>query len=307
LDATAALLRQGGALGELYAERAAELELEAQLAERAGGSGFAELARRRHPVGTGPEWDTALGLAQVWLRTSLPPADTLYPSDDWRCPHSLVSILGRHIGEQRGPLRVEVRRELASRAACGDGVVFVRAGDLLATAEARRIALHELFGHALPRLAARAHPLGLLRVGSARSTDDEEGRALHIEATAELLDDRRRRELGARHWTALAVANGASVQDVIQGLGQFGWSDSESVALHARVARGGGLCREIEYLPAWLRFGVAARDEPSIAAWLALGRLSLSAARVLCAEGVTGGPCRESILGLSLGSAHATS
>jgi hypothetical protein len=307
LDAAAVVLRQDGALGELYAERAAELELEARLAERAGGHGFAELARLRHPVGTGPEWDTALGLARSWLLASPPPADTRYPSDDWRCPHSLVSILGRHIGERHWPLRVEVIRELSSRAACGDGVIFVRAGERLEAAEARRIALHELFGHALPRLAARAHPLGLLRVGSARSTDDEEGRALHIEAAAELLDARRRRELGARHWTALAVADGASVEDVMRGLGQFGWSDEDTIALYARVARGGGLCRELEYLPAWLRFEAAARDEPAIAAWLALGRVSLSAARVLCAKGITAAPGGESILGLSLATGHATS
>jgi hypothetical protein len=289
LAAVAAELQGGGALAALYVERAAELELEASLAEHAGRPGFAELARRRHPVGTGPEWDTALGLAESWLLASVPPAGPLHRSDDWRCPASLVSTLARIIGERRWPLRVEVRRELSSRAACGEGVIFVRAGDSLEAHEARRIALHELIGHAVPRLAARSHALGLLRVGCARSTDDEEGRALHIEAAAELLDERRRRELGGRHWVALAVARGASLRDVIVGLGQFGWDAEAALALYVRVARGGGLCRELEYLPAWLRFGAAVRDEPHHAAWLALGRVSLSAARVLCAEGVPGG------------------
>lgn len=300
-------LRESGPLGGLYAARAAELELEARLAERAGRPGFAELARRRHPVGTSPEWETARSLAEGWSGASLAPAGPLHRSDDWRCPHSLVSVLARSIGERRWPLRVDVRRELSSRAACGDGVIFVRAGELLEENEARRIALHELLGHALPRLAARGHALGLLRVGSARSTDDEEGRALHIEAAAELLDARRRRELGGRHWVALAVASGASVHDVIRGLGQFGWDAPAAVASYVRVARGGGLCRELEYLPAWLRFSAAARAEPRVAAWLALGRVSLNAARVLCAEGVPGGSRGERILGLSLATGHATS
>jgi hypothetical protein len=307
LDAVAEELQGVSAIGRLYADRAAELELEASLAEHAGRPGFAELARRRHPVGAGPEWDTALGLAQSWLAASLPSAGPLHRSDDGRCPDSLVSTLARFIGERRWPLRVEVRPELSSRAACGDGVIFVRAGEMLEVHEARRIALHELLGHALPRLVSRGHALGLLRVGSARSTDDEEGRALHIEAAAELLDERRRRELGGRHWVALAVARGATVWDVIGGLGQFGWDAPAAVALYVRVARGGGLCRELEYLPAWLRFGAAARDEPAHAAWLALGRVSLSAARVLCAEGVSAGPGGERILGLSLATGHATS
>ena len=80
---------------------------------------------------------------------------------------------------------------MQSRAACGDGVVFVCIGVSLRASEARRIAEHELLGHALPRLAARSHPLGLLRVGCARSSDDEEGRALHIEERSGLLDEGR--------------------------------------------------------------------------------------------------------------------
>jgi hypothetical protein len=52
------------------------------------------------------------------------------------------------------------------------------------------------------------------------------------------------------------------------------------------VGRGGGLCRELEYLPAWLRFVAASETEPDVAAWLARGRLSLAAARVVEAEGI---------------------
>jgi hypothetical protein len=165
----------------------------------------------------------------------------------------------------------------------------LRAGELLSVNEARRIAAHELLGHALPRVLARRHELGLLRVGSARSSDDEEGRALHIEALHDLLDDTRRRELGLRHTAALAMAGGASASECVEQLGQFGCDVEQALAIYTRVARGGGLCRELEYLPAWFRFTAASERDPESAAWLALGRLSLDAARVLRAQGVAPG------------------
>jgi hypothetical protein len=284
-------LLEQGPLGALYAARAEELDLEARLAERIGETSFHELARQRHAEGTSPEWQEARRLSTAWAALP-PPADALaepamlHASDDRHSQDSLWSALTREIGRRRLPLRLEIVPDLASRAACGDGVIFIGAGQRLSAREARRIALHELLGHALPRLAARSHDLGLLRVGSARANDDEEGRALHIEAAHGLLDVARRRELGLRHTAAVAVAGGAEVEDCIAQLGQFGCDAEEAVAIYARVARGGGLCRELEYLPAWLRFAMAGAAEPSVAAWLARGRLSLSAARVLLAEGL---------------------
>jgi Domain of unknown function (DUF1704) len=287
-------LLTAGPIGVLYAERAEELELEARLAERIGQADFHSLARGRHAEGRGREWLEARRLAVAWA-LERPPAggpaelDPLHASDDTRSPDSLCSVLAREIGRRRLALRVEVVPELASRAACADGVIFVAAGQRLTARQARRVTLHELLGHALPRLAARTHELGLLRVGSARSTDDEEGRALHIEAAHDLLDLTRRRELGLRHAAAVAVAGGADAHECVAQLGQFGCDVAEAVVIYARIARGGGLCRELEYLPACLRFATARDAEPELAPWLARGRLSLAAARVLKAEGLRPG------------------
>jgi hypothetical protein len=279
-----------GPIGALYAERAAELELEARLAERVGQASFAELARRRHAEGGGAEWPAARQLAAAWTTSPSPsPLDApkpRYASDDRRSHGSLYNVLAREIGRRRLPLRLELVPDLASRAACGDGVVFVGAGHWLSAREARRIALHELLGHALPRLEARRQALGLARVGSARANDDEEGRAVDTEAAHDLLDDVRRRELGLRHQASLAVAAGAEVEECVALLQELGCDSEEAVFIYARVARGGGLCREIEYLPAWLRFAAARDAEPDVARWLAHGRLSLAAARVLLAEGI---------------------
>jgi len=288
LERAAGELARLGAIGALYAERARELDLEARLAECVGRAAFVPLARQRHAEGTGTEWvearRRALGFCELPVA---PPREPLHAAHDPRSPDSLYSTLAREIGRLRLPLRIEVVAGLASRAACGGGVIYVRAGERLTATQARRIAAHELLGHALPRLEARGHALGLVRVGSARSSDDEEGRALHIEARHGLLDDERKRELGLRHTAAIAVAGGADVDECVALLGRFGCGDEEALSLYLRVARGGGLCRELEYLPAWLRFEEALEHDSGIAEFLAHGRVSLDAARVLRAEGVT--------------------
>jgi len=296
-----------GALGQLYERRAEELELEAMLAEQVDTPSFGRTARLRHPVRRGPEHDRANELAAAWATLCVAASPGACPtSDDRRHPDSLINLLAREIAQLGVPIRVVVQREMQSKAACGDGVVFVRAGLPLLPSEARRIVAHELHGHALPRVLARSHPFGLLRVGSAGANDDEEGRALHIEEHLGLLHDGRRRELGWRHLAGLWVATGADGHECIERLRQFGCGIEDAIALYARVQRGGGLCRELEYIPAWLRFARALHEDAPLAAWLARGRVSLAAARVLRSEGVPPGDDRATILDLSVASDRAT-
>jgi hypothetical protein len=288
LAATRQRLAGGSAIAELYAERAAELDLEAALAEHIGQPGFAALARRRYAPGSTPEWSEARSLALSWACPGEPcAAVTCYPSDETRRPDSLVCLLWREIGRLQLPVRVRVVAELASVAATGDGVIYVRAGAQLSPAAAQRIARHELLGHALPRVRARQQPLGLFRVGCARATEDEEGRALAIEQRTGGLDSERRRELGLRHWGALAVAEGADATETLRLLCEQGCSAQAAARLYARLARGGGLCRELEYLPAWLRVSSAFACEAWLEAWLEHGRVSLAGARILKQLGVT--------------------
>lgn len=288
LAAASALASEHEVLGPLYAERAGELELEAALAEHVGAPGFAALAARRHAPGPGPEWQRAEQVARHWA--NLPPAETardeLVLSDDAHSPHSLLRVTWAQLGQLRVPFRVQVVRELASRAATGDGVIFVRAGARLSVAEGLRIARHEVFAHALPRARARQHALGLLRVGSAGAGADEEGRALLLEQRFGDLRVERQRELGLRHLMALAVAAGGTAQDCVRILAKLGCSTEQALQLFIRSARGStlagrGLCRELEYLPAWLRVSDAFSADPELERWLAQGRLSLSVARLL--------------------------
>jgi hypothetical protein len=300
-ESDAELLAEGGSeearlqlLATLYAERATELELEAALAEHIGSPGFALLARRRHRARGTPDWPIAERLARDWARaghaspTGQEP-QTLFASDDAGTPYSLLRLISEQIGQLRSALRVVVVRELASRAATGDGVIYVRAGVRLSASAGLRIARHEVLGHALPRVRARQLPIGLGRVGCAGSAEEEEGRALLIEQRFGDLGAERRRELGLRHLTALAVADGADAHDCLRLLAGFECAPAEAVWFYARSARGstgggGGLCRELEYLPAWLRVSAAFAAEPALEGWLEQGRWSLTAARAL-------GPC----------------
>lgn len=271
-----------GPLAELYIERAEELRLEAELAESVGTPRFFALARRRYPVGAAPESRAARHLAEGWARlAAAPEPGPRYLSDDRREPESLVNLLTRQLEQHRLPVRVEVESALGSRAATGDGVIFVRAGELLHAREARRIAEHEILGHALPRVLARVQHVGLCRVGSADASDDEEGRALYIEQQLDLLDTERRIELGRRHLAALAVADGAAATECVRLLIACGATPVAASATYARVARGGGLCRELVYLPAWLRVQNALTLDSELERWLSHGRLSIAAARSL--------------------------
>lgn len=283
LARAAVVLERGDALDVLYAERCRELELEAALAASVGQPGFAALARQRFSTGGGEDAERAAALADTWTR-AIPPAPEpglTYRSDDAREPRSLLGCLARRLGELRLACRLIVDERLSALAATGDGVIHVKAGVWLGARQAERITAHEIEAHALPRERARAEACGLLRVGSARSVEDEEGRALLIEERGGWLDAERRRTLGLRHLCASLLAAGADWSECLRQLEQRGCSAEAALGLMERVGRGGGLCRELVYLPAWCRLTRELASEPELERWLERGRVSLAAARVL--------------------------
>ncbi|MET0410149.1 MAG: tyrosine/phenylalanine carboxypeptidase domain-containing protein [Polyangiaceae bacterium] len=279
----AAALERGDVLARLYAERCRELQLEAELAGCVGQPGFAALARRRFSAGRGEDAERAATLADAWTR-ALPAAPTpelTYRSDDTHEPRSLLSCLARRLGELRLACRLIVDERLSALAATGDAVIHVKAGVWLGARQAERITAHEVEAHALPRERARSEACGLLRVGSAHAVEDEEGRALLIEERGGWLDAERRRTLGLRHECASALAGGADWTECLRQLARRGCSAEAGLGLMERVGRGGGLCRELVYLPAWCRLSRELAREPELERWLERGRVSLAAARVL--------------------------
>lgn len=281
LASAAARLDRNDDVEALYAARADELELEARSAQAIGGPGFMALARQRYPV---PQGSEAREQAQAWVSSAAEPVARLpetIPSDARTDTRSLLSQMLAEVALLQLPISVVLKDDLQSVAATTSESVLLKPGVLLSAREARRIVVHELFGHVVPRVSARSAPLGLLRVGSAGAADDEEGRALALERRAGLLGRERQVELGRRHLAALCTAEGADWVETVCVLVQRGSPPDCAMQIANRVHRGGGLARELAYLPALARVERAFEREPELEAWLAAGRLSLHAARVL--------------------------
>jgi hypothetical protein len=278
-----------GPVGELYGARALELLREARVVEALSTAAFRDRARERFPVDAGADGRDADATAARWVAVRPPMADRHIVSDDDRDPSSLLSAVRALVGSMRLPIRVSTTSDLACAAAAGDGFILVQRGLRLRPESARRTALHEVLGHAAPRTLAKTETLGLFAVGAARGSEDEEGRALLIEERHGLLDAERRRELAARHLAALAVREGADWVETVRRSIDLGFSPREAVRMAARVLRGGGLARELVYLPARGRVKSALESDPRLERWLERGRIGIDAARALQAFSAKGG------------------
>jgi hypothetical protein len=274
---------RAGAWGRLFAERALELAAEADAADHVGSAEFRERAALRFPIDRGADGEQAEALARAWSteQGSTPSSAALIESDNERDPESLISALRRAVGEQRLGFRVVASAELPCAAATGEDILLVRMGMFHTRREVRRIVLHELEAHALPRCRARAERLGLFRVATARGADDEEGRALLLEERAGFLDARRRAQLGRRHLAALSVRRGAGWVETVELLLELGTPLAEAIDLAARAHRGGGLGREVVYLTSLVRVRRALAEDPSLESFMRRGRISVQAAPIL--------------------------
>jgi len=266
-----------GALGAAYAARAVELECEAQAAEHVATPEFAEFCARRFPLESSADAELADAWAARWIAAPDATPAVLHRSDDRTDPGSLISTLER--AAQGLPVRVQVRSNQAAAAAVGEGFIGVRPGLWHSTETVTRIALHEIEGHVRPRVLAQREALGLFRVGSAKSSDDEEGRALLLERGAGVLLGARRRELARRHIAARSVRRGASFEDIARELISLGQDIASAVEAACRATRGGGLGREYVYLVALARVKRAFEAEPELEGYFEHGRVSVEAAR----------------------------
>ncbi len=264
----------------LVAERARELELEAALSEALFTSDARALAARRFPAPGGRLAHDVLALVDRALADPAPVAAREHTTDDLGDPKSLCSLLRRRSLELGLRLRIEVRPEQLAVAATGEGLVAVRPRVRLSAAASERIAAHELHGHALPRARALHASSPVFRAGTAGAAEHEEGRALLVEARLGLLDAERARELALRHRAALAARDGALPEETARRLVELGAPLEQAVDIAIRVHRGGGLAREIVYLPAYLEVARALAEQPKLEAWLERGRVDLRAARM---------------------------
>ncbi|WP_437818775.1 tyrosine/phenylalanine carboxypeptidase domain-containing protein [Sorangium sp. So ce1078] len=282
MDTAAERLAGQGELGVVYAGRALELAAEAAICEAAGGAGCWAAARRRYAARDAFD-EQADALAATWVEQGAGAAgeEERVRSDDARSPWSLVSRMRREIGARRLPLRVVIA-DIAPLAATGDGVIQVARGRMLTRDDVERTVLHEIEGHAAPSIRAAALPLGIFAIGTANGGDDQEGWALARERAAGYLIGARRVELGLRHLAARSVERGAGFVETARLLEARGArSTADALRIAARVHRGGGLAREVVYLPALLRVEAMLEERPALGEVLSSGRVSVGAAASL--------------------------
>lgn len=271
--AEVALARLRGFLpADLLAERVVELRLEARISDARGSERVQELSRLRYPFSEA-EFREATELARQWLAT------TENESDAVESQVSLASELTR-LCRSAGLDVPIVERPVVARACVTEDQVWVKRGCRVSRQEARRIFHHELFGHYLPRRAARSRGAPY-RIGTQGANEDEEGRALLLEERAGLLQPKRRRELALRHLASLRIRDQAPPGRVVEEFLTAGHPPRPTLEAVLRAARGGGLAREVIYLPAYLRVKSAYSSDPSLERFARWGRISAHAARLL--------------------------
>jgi hypothetical protein len=273
--------------GAVWLQRVRELSLEAALCAAAGTREFGRLARERFAASDKAAEHAASALCARWLSAPLRDDHAVATASDSPDARSLLSRMRAAVGHLRLPFSVVVHPTLAPLAATGEGVILVAAGRPVCDEDAARTVLHETEGHARPRARAlrAGHPL--FRWGTARGSDDQEGRALLVEERAGMLGPRRRRQLAARHRAVEAMLGGADFAEVTRSLvREHGLDALEAVVVAERAFRGGdgtfpGLGRERVYLDAFVRVRAHLAAHPDDEEVLASGQVALDAIAVL--------------------------
>ena len=284
LEHLAAELAPLGPLGAIYADRAREIAAEAAICSAVGSPSLRNHAQKR--FSRQDAFDSAADkLAQNWLEEPFHEpelaAHELVRSDDPRDPRSLLVRLRAEIGNHKLPFRVVVARDSSALAATGESFVQIASARFMTVADVERTVLHEIEGHVVPRCRANAQRLGIFAIGTRFGVDDQEGRALRLERHTGHLQPRRRRELALRHRAARMLEHHADFVETTRVLLQYGAPLADALRITARIFRGGGLGREIVYLPALLRVDAALLASPDLDDVLSAGRVSIDAAPLL--------------------------
>ncbi len=279
-------------LDALYLARVRELSIEAALCAATGTEALAALAAARFAPGDAGAERAAAELCARWLELpdDAPAGGDDAPrirTDDAGDPGSLLSLMRAAVGAARLPFAVVTSESLAPLAATAERAVIIAAGRMVSREDAARTVLHELEGHARPRVRSASARCVLFRAGTARGVDHQEGRALLLEERAGRLDPRRRRQLAARHRAAELMRTGATFDDVARTLVHgHGVAIPEAVLVAERVFRGSdgrrpGLGRERVYLESFVQVRAHLAARPEDEAVMAAGQVALDAIEAL--------------------------
>lgn len=245
-------------LFELLSERIDDLLLEARMLRECGMPSFPALGAARYPF-FDAELEAAEALAVDWRKAPLLPESAV-----GEVVLSVAFEQKRREMTHFGERVLIAERQLASLCAVGGAYLYVQRGARVNRLEADRLWIHEVLGHLLPRLAAENEPAPF-SIGVRGSDVDEEGRAVFLEEQHGLLSSARKRQLASRFELALALRRGGE-EEVREHLSVALQEGAQPLCLAravCRIFRGGGLGRELIYLPGYLRVKAALKEDPA--------------------------------------------
>jgi uncharacterized protein (TIGR02421 family) len=307
---SALLLSRESPLGDLYALRLAELELDLAILDAWGDAKrIRPLSARRYGRGSEPvrtsEGERPLSTLAQELLSTLPPlphAARSLPADSQDDRGSVARYMRRAALGIGLDVDVRVEPRLASLAATGERTVFL-ADRLFSEREARRLTVHEVFGHLVVAANARAQPLRLLQIGVSGAFADQEGLALYLEEKLGLMCSDRLRTLAARVLATSLLHQGSSFGETARLLMcEHGFSPAAAIAVAERTYRGGGVARDAGYLAGFMRVRAAIGAGEATLDELRRGRVSLDSVvrlRELEQQGYVLPPCYRPSLAVS--------
>jgi|GEM_PF-2268243 len=260
----------------LLNERLEELSLELRMVAARGDSQMPEYSKERYRYSSS-ELRAAEEEAFRYVRLPAGGDSPLGPPPQEEI--CLATFLSQEVTRRGLSVRV-LEREISSVAAVGDDCLLVRRGARVQPREAARIFEHEVFAHLLPRARGRGG-VPPLSIGTAGSSEDEEGRAILIEERAGLLTVVRKKEIAIRFLLASAMRElPERAAERARELCVEGCSPGSVATALCRVLRGGGLGREIAYVASFLRVKTAQERGPELEALMQMGRISVRGAPV---------------------------
>ena len=276
-------------VGQLYADRARELEIEAALASEVGSGVLGALARARFRSVNPASAGEATILARKWINEGRdgphPTVDLL--ASDAPVPGSLLTRMREEVGRLTLPFAVVVQPSLSALAATGERHILIASRRMCSAEDVERTVMHEVEAHAIPRTRAAQARLAIFQIGTARGIDDQEGLALVLEERHGYLKPKRKRELAARHLAVEAMDGGARFYENVEALvKEHGLTIREAVLIAERAYRGGdgmtpGLGRERVYLEAYLRVSEHLAKHAVDEGILTSGQISIAAVPVI--------------------------
>lgn len=255
----------------LLGERIFELQTEVQMLRACGSVALRALAVTRYPF-TSSEIEAALRVAHTWAEA----LDDVPSEQGDLVLATSFEAKRRQMGSFSHRVII-VERNLASLCAVGGMHLYVQRGVRVSSAEADRLWVHEVEGHLLPRLRATEEPPPF-SIGSPGSSVDEEGRAVFLEEKHGLLHARRRRELAVRFLLALALREQGDdgVRERLRLERERGARSASLAQAVCRIYRGGGLAREVIYLPGYNRVKATLDRSPALDQFFRRGLVSIA-------------------------------